>query len=110
MPGCTGRAVVETSRMPVFSPPGQCPACGEWVPRRAAACDCCGACDRSGWKAETDVYDGLDLPDEDFDYDEFIAREFGSGREASSFAKNKWWWVALILVLVFALSYLLPLL
>jgi hypothetical protein len=56
------------------------------------------------------VYDGLDLPDEDFDYDEFIAREFGSGREASSFAKNKWWWVALILVLVFALSYLLPLL
>lgn len=92
--------------MRAFRPPGQCPACGEWVPRKAAACDCCGACERSGWQAETDVYDGLDLPDEDFNYDDFVAREFGGKSES----KNHWWWVALILVVVFALSYLLPLL
>lgn len=97
---------MESFGMPVFRPPGQCPACGEWVPRNAAACDCCGACERSGWKAETDVYDGLDLPDDEFNYDEYVDREFGGG----SRSRNTWWWVALILVVVFALSYLLPLL
>jgi hypothetical protein len=91
--------------MPRFRPPGQCPACGEWVPRTASACDCCGACERSGWKAETDVYDGLDLPDEDFDYDEFVAREFGEGRTKRSM-KNVWWWVAVVLLVLFVLMFL----
>jgi hypothetical protein len=96
--------------MTTFKPPGQCPACGEWVPRKAAACDCCGACERSGWKPDGDVYDGLDLPDEDFNYDDFIAREFGDPRRAGGLMSNKWWWVALILVVVMALGYFLPVL
>ena len=34
-----------------------------------------------GWE-QTEDYEGLDLPDDDFDYDDFIAREFGNkGRE-----------------------------
>lgn len=95
--------------MPAFRPPGQCPACGEWVPRKAAACDCCGACERSGWKAESDVYDGLDLPDDNFDYDAFIAEEFGEGKIKRNMS-NVWWWVALVLAAAFLFSFLLPLL
>ncbi len=95
--------------MPAFRPPGQCPACGEWVPRKAAACDCCGACERSGWKAESDVYDGLDLPDDNFDYDAFIAEEFGEGKTKRNMS-NVWWWVALVLAAAFLFSFLLPLL
>lgn len=95
--------------MPAFRPPGQCPACGEWVPRKAAACDCCGACERSGWKAESDVYDGIDLPDDDFDYDAFIAEEFDEGKTKRNMS-NVWWWVALVLAAAFLFSFLLPLL
>lgn len=95
--------------MPAFKPPGQCPACGEWVPRKAVACDCCGACERSGWKSETNVYDGLDLPDDDFDYDAFIAEEFGTGKKRRTSA-NLWWWVAVVLIAALVFGYLLPLL
>ncbi len=90
--------------MPRFRPPGQCPACGEWVPRTASACDCCGACERSGWQPDAEIYDGLDLPEEDFDYDAFIAKEFGSETKRSM--KSVWWWVALVLILVFVLGFL----
>lgn len=100
-----------------FKPPGQCPACGEWVPRKAHACDCCGACEKSGWKADAEVYDGLDLPDEaeDFDYDEFIEREFGghasgTGKRQPSPEERRlvfWRWVGGLLLAVMILSYLL---
>lgn len=91
-----------------FKPPGQCPSCGEWVPRKALACDCCGACAQSGWKAGADVYDGLDLPDEDFDYNEFVEREFGSGGSPKATAREHFWrWVAAILLAVMVLGYLL---
>jgi hypothetical protein len=97
--------------MPAFKPPGQCPACGEWIPRQAVACDCCGACAKSGWKSESDVYDGLDLPDDDFDYDAFIAEEFGEGSTSKSKTLgNLWWWVAIVLLAAIVLGYLLPLL
>ena len=86
-----------------FKPPGQCPACGEWVPKGQVACDECGACDRSGWK-NPDTYDGLDLPDDGFDYDDFIAREFGSKE------RSLWFWVGLVLVIILALGFLMPLL
>lgn len=95
--------------MPRFRPPGQCPACGEWVPRKAAACDCCGACERSGWKSETNVYDGLDLPDEDFDYDAFVAEEFGEGQVKRKMS-NVWWWVAVLLLLILGFGMLVPIL
>ncbi len=89
--------------MPRFKPPGQCPNCGEWVPRGAVACNDCGSCAKSGWNADTD-YDGLDLPsDDDFDYDDFMEREFGS--PASKVGMSKlWWWVAIALLLAFLYS------
>ena len=63
-----------------FRPPGDCPVCGEFVPRRSVACPGCGASRDSGWNEEAAV-SGLDLPgDDEFDYDDFVAREFGQGR------------------------------
>lgn len=97
--------------MPAFKPPGQCPNCGEWVPRGAVACDDCGACAKSGWKADADSYEGVDLPDDpdDFDYDEFLQREFGEDRQGrTSLSKEHWWKiVAAILLVVMVLGYLL---
>jgi len=91
-----------------FRPPGQCPVCGEWVPRGAVACDDCGACAKSGWKENADVYDGLDLPDEDFDYDDFVGREFGRPKAEGAFSKQIFWrWVAAILLAVMVLGYLI---
>lgn len=91
-----------------FRPPGQCPVCGEWVPRGAAACDDCGACAKSGWKDDAEIYDGLDLPDEDFDYDDYIQREFGggSGRKAGPSKEQLWRWVGLAVFIVMVLGYL----
>ncbi len=92
--------------MAAFKPPGQCPACGEWVTRGSAACDDCGACAKSGWKSDTNIYDGLDLPDEDFDYDDFINREFG--RPAASMDRRLFWRiVAAVLLGVMVLGYLM---
>ena len=91
-----------------FKPPGQCPVCGEWVPRGAAACNDCGACAKSGWSADTHA-DGLDLPDEEeFNYDDFIAREFGGKSSKQSATNNLWWWVALALLLILVLGAVIP--
>src|SRR5689334_14693693 len=49
-----------------FTPPSECPVCGESVPRGAKACPGCGADERSGWNDEATRYDGLDLPDAAF--------------------------------------------
>jgi hypothetical protein len=94
--------------MAAFKPPGQCPACGEWVPRGAAACDDCGACAKSGWKADADVYD--DLPDDNFDYDDFIEREFArlaSNRRPGISRETFWRIVAAILFATLVMGYLL---
>jgi hypothetical protein len=67
-------------------PPEVCPACGEDVPRKAKACPECGACYESGWNEEEAVYDGTDITEhgyrdeEEFDYDEWRAREEGRAR------------------------------
>lgn len=90
-----------------FKPPGQCPACGEWVPRGAAACDDCGACEKSGWSGDTHA-DGLNLPDDDFDYDDFVAREFGGKASKQPPGMRMWWWVALVLLIVLVVGVLLP--
>lgn len=77
--------------------PEVCPVCGEDVPPRALACPECGADHNSGWKEDT--ADGLDLPDEDFNYEEFTKREFGT---AKSSIKPIWWITAVILLAAFA--------
>lgn len=96
-----------------FKPPGQCPVCGEWVPKGMAACDDCGACEKSGWKNPdaAQTYGGLDLPDDEFDYNEFVEREFGSPAGAVSGNKhNVWFWVGIVLVAIMLIGLMLPVL
>lgn len=47
------------ARLP--SPP-ECANCGTDIPSGARACPECGADERTGWR-DTDLYDGLDLPE-----------------------------------------------
>ena len=60
-------------------PPEICPNCGADVPRKARACPECGADEATGWSEEARA-SGLDLPDESFDYDDFVKRQFGEKR------------------------------
>ena len=52
---------------------------------------------RKSWEQDSDS-DGLDLPDEDFDYDEFVAREFGKLPHRKVPIKWYWWMTAVLLV------------
>ena len=84
--------------------PGVCPVCGEEVPRGALACPECGADHNSGWREDAATYDGVELPDDDFNYDAFVKREFGS--QAKPPGLKMVWWIAGILMLVaFLLMY-----
>ena len=54
-----------------------CPHCGAEVAVGAVACRECGASDESGWGEANWESDAAGYgEDEDFDYDEFISREF----------------------------------
>jgi hypothetical protein len=75
-----------------------CPVCGEDVPAKAKACPHCGACEKSGWNEEGSAADGLDLPDDDFDYEKFTANEFGAPRKLGG--KELFWKVVAVVVLV----------
>jgi uncharacterized membrane protein YvbJ len=70
-------------------PPENCPNCGEDVPRNALACPGCGSDYDTGWNEESQ-YDGLDLPTEEFDYEEFTKREFGNNPKPTGLSNRKW--------------------
>jgi len=59
-----------------------CPGCTEktQTSRRAG----------KSWQQDS-AADGLDLPDEDFDYDEFVAREFGRTPHRQLGVRWYWW-------------------
>ena len=80
--------------------PEICPNCGASVPRNAKACPECGSDEETGWSdaAETE---GLALPDENFDYDDFVKKEFGSKGPVPRGIKWYWWVIAVILVVAF---------
>jgi hypothetical protein len=78
-------------------PPEVCPNCGATVPSRAKACPECGADEQTGWSEEA-RYNNLDLPDENFDYGEFVRREFG-GKKPVPYGIHWFWWLAAVLVL-----------
>ena len=84
--------------------PEICPVCGEDVPRDALACPECGADHNSGWREDGDTYDGVDLPDDDFNYDDFVKREFGS-RAKPPGLKTIWWIVAIALIVAFVVYF-----
>jgi hypothetical protein len=85
--------------------PELCPVCNEEVPRGALACPECGADHNSGWRENAGAYDGVNLPDDDFNYDDFVKREFGS-RVKPSGLKMLWWIGGILLIVAFILMYL----
>lgn len=74
-------------------PPAECANCGADIPARAAACPECGADERTGWR-ETDIYDGLELPDDAWT-DESSPNDTPLRRELPWY-----WWAAGIAVLI----------
>jgi hypothetical protein len=80
--------------------PEICPNCGATVPRNAKACPECGSDEQTGWSDATET-DGLDLPDENFDYDNFVKKEFGSKSPVPHGIKWFWWLIALLVLVAF---------
>ncbi len=77
-------------------PPEICPACGTEVPPRAKACPECGSDESTGWSEKAHA-DGLGLPDESFNYNEFVEREF---RPARRQPVRPWYWTATAVLLL----------
>jgi zinc-ribbon domain len=78
-----------------------CPNCGEEVPPKAKACPECGSCEETGW-SEAAAASGLDLPDEEFDYQDYVKREFDTGSPKPRGLAWIWWVTAVgLLVLAF---------
>ena len=84
-----------------------CPHCDSRVAVGARVCRECGANADCGWNDhETDWSESEGLDDE-FDYDEFVSREFGEGDTET--ASNRSMWIRLVIlaiILSFALGYL----
>jgi len=97
-----------------------CNQCGSEVHPNAKACAQCGArrdAQRANKSARSHSWqqdehlDGIDLPSpdgDDFDYDEFIAREFGEDHSEKpagprDWKKLLWWLTALITLIAFTL-------
>lgn len=78
--------------------PEYCPNCGAEVPERAKVCPECGSDESTGWSEDAHV-ERLGIPDEKFDYNEFVEREFG-GKGETAPTLRRFWWIAAVLVLV----------
>jgi len=85
-------------------PPEVCPNCGAEVPPQARACPQCGSDEQTGWSEQANV-DGLDLPNQEFDYDDYVKREFGAPTPVPSGIRWIWWLVAAALVILFSIAW-----
>ncbi len=57
---------------------------------------------KRSWEQDK-LYDGLDLPDEDFNYDEFVAKKFGYLPHKKIGVKLYWWILGIFLLVLMAL-------
>lgn len=88
-------------------PPSICPVCGCEVPKNSRACPDCGADERTGWAEDADLIDDASsagIPDQDFDYDDFLKREFGND-SAPETGKDYVWAVIIALLLIALVIY-----
>jgi uncharacterized membrane protein YvbJ len=86
--------------------PDVCPVCGEDISSGALACPECGADHNSGWRQDAETYEALDLPDEDFNYDQLVRDEFGSSFKPAGM-KTIWWITAILIIVASAALYFL---
>ena len=71
-----------------------CPHCGADVPTKAKFCRECGADESSGWGDLDDYEPGYDS---DFDYEDFVRREFPEHADTES---RGFPWVGLVVILL----------
>ena len=83
--------------------PETCPNCGAEVPPGAKVCPECGSDDQTGWSDQA-RNDALNLPEEHFDHEDFVQREFG-GKKPIPRGMHWFWWVMAVLTLA-ALAWL----
>ena len=85
-------------------PPEICPQCGAEVPSNARACPECGSDEETGWSDRADAQ-RLGLPDDEFNYDEFVKEEFGDKDPRRDIRPRGigwlWWVVAIVLLGLF---------
>ena len=82
-----------------------CPNCGAEVPEGAPACPECGSDEETGWSEEAQT-PGSALPDDEFDYDEFVKKEFGNKTPVPHGVQWFWWVVAVGLLVAFLVFWL----
>ena len=87
-------------------PPDICAHCGADIHPNARACPQCGADESTGWEEEYAPDLGLD--EDEFDYDEFVEREFGTGRTPKKIVPHglHWFWWLVSLGLIAALLFM----
>jgi len=86
-----------------------CANCGAQVPADAEFCRACGASSDSGWENDNDWSDLSDAAydeDEDFDYDDFLRREFPEHAEPDT-RPQPWRAVTVAIVLLLCLTFAL---
>jgi uncharacterized membrane protein YvbJ len=77
--------------------PDICPQCGAVVPENATSCNECGSCEETGWSDSAQA-ERLGIPDDSFDYDNYIKEEFGD--ESTRRRKSLLWPVIAVLLLI----------
>ena len=74
-------------------PPADCPNCGATLAKDVDACPECGADEETGWNEDA-YWQDLGVTDDEFDYDEFVEREFGEKeREIKPPLLHWFWWL-----------------
>ena len=77
--------------------PDICPVCGEVVPPKAKACPECGSDEQTGW-SDAGRAESLGIPSDDFDYDDYVKREFDGEKPKRKFGAV--WIITAILLLL----------
>ena len=90
-PGCDREVRVGARGCPYCNPPAKRQLRKKQRPKATAKRA------RKSWEQDSS-YDGLDLPKEDFDYDDFVAGEFGHRPHRKS--GIPWYWLATAVVLL----------
>ena len=84
--------------------PDVCPVCGAVVPEKAKACPECGSDEDTGWSDEGRA-DSLGLPSDEFDYNDYVKREFEGEKPKRKFGAI-WIVTAIVLLILLAMSLL----